>query len=747
MKIILSFLFTTILLYTLIGQCTVEGSISSENIACNDCVTLSANGFGENTSAFTENFNSGQPVGWDFTQTVTISASTCGIPSLDGSQFMWMGNSSPAPRTMATVGLDVSSGGNVCFEMRYAIQEDPSPCEGPDLGDEGVTLQYSINNGASWNTINYWPPLNGGAPSSMTVWNQYCENIPVAAQTTNTMFRWTQLEATSEIYDHWGMDNVEISLVTTNYNMTWLHDNYSYGEGNYTGENPVQACPAEDTIYVIEMTDGENFCYDTVFVSVDFPEIDNISVLNPFCGGINGEIEITAFGGTPDYQFSIDNGSNFQSSGSFTELDTLLYNIIIVDENDCIDTAQVLLEGVDSLFIVNLIVENTTCGNENGTISFDGTGGTPGYQYSIDSGLSYMSSSQFEQNNPGIYELVILDSEGCTNQESVEILPSTNPQIDTVMVTDDYCGLVNGTIDAFVSLGVTPYSYFIFLENDTISVNSIGTFENLNWGSYELIVVDSLNCSTSADFLIDEIPAPIVDLTDTALCNLSFQIENIVSFTGSQWSASSTNITFDNELNTNPSLEASEPGIYTIAYQDTVCNTQASFQIEFIPDPYTEVLDTLLCIGENYKLIALTADQNTGYLWDNGSIENSIDINQTNYYWVTASNSCGIYTDSAYIVFYDCDLNVPNVFTPNNDGNNDYFELIDFQGIKTFNCHIYNRWGNLIRTFEQANFAWDGNILNGNEAEDGVYFYLIKATTNGGKAINKHGNIHLIRND
>ena len=143
MKILLSFLFANILGYALIGQCTVEGSVSSENVACNDCVTLSANGFGENTAAFTENFNSGQPIGWDFTQTVTISATTCGTPSLDGSPFMWMGNSSPAPRTMATVGLDVTSGGDICFEMRYAIQEDPSPCEGPDLGDEGVTLQYS----------------------------------------------------------------------------------------------------------------------------------------------------------------------------------------------------------------------------------------------------------------------------------------------------------------------------------------------------------------------------------------------------------------------------------------------------------------------------------------------------------------------------------------------------------------------------------------------------------------------------
>mgnify|MGYP003324582329 CR=1 FL=1 len=84
-----------------------------------------------------------------------------------------------------------------------------------------------------------------------------------------------------------------------------------------------------------------------------------------------------------------------------------------------------------------------------------------------------------------------------------------------------------------------------------------------------------------------------------------------------------------------------------------MCNTEASFQIEFIPDPYTEILDTLLCNGENYTLIALNENQNTSYLWGNGSIENSIDISETNYYWVSASNSCGVYTDSAYVLFYD----------------------------------------------------------------------------------------------
>jgi len=281
MKYFLIILFGISLNYSF-SQCTVQGTATLNTVPCNECVILSANGFGENVAAFVENFNSGQPVGWQFTQTVTISATTCGIPALDGSPFMWMGSSSPAPRTMETLGLDVSAGGTVCFEMRYAIQQQNSPCEGPDLGDEGVTLQYSIDNGATWVTMNYWPPLNGGYASSMTVWNQYCEDIPVDAQTTNTMFRWTQLEATSSSYDHWGLDNVEITLASPDYNITWLHDNYSYGQGNYSGNNPTQVCPEGDTIFVVEMTDGINTCYDTVEIAVDFPVINTINATNPF---------------------------------------------------------------------------------------------------------------------------------------------------------------------------------------------------------------------------------------------------------------------------------------------------------------------------------------------------------------------------------------------------------------------------------------------------------------------------------
>ena len=731
----------------LIGQCTVQGVVSQGIVACNDCVTLTANGFGENTEAFIESFNSGQPVGWQFTQTVTIGSTTCGVPSPDGSAFMWMGSSSPAPRTMATLGLDVSSGGTVCFEMRYAIQQQNSPCEGPDLTDEGVTLQYSIDNGASWATINYWPPLNGGFASSMTVWDQYCENIPIAAQTTNTMFRWIQFEATTEAYDHWGMDNVEITLASPDYNMTWLHDGYSYGQGNYSGDNPTQVCPVGDSIFVIEMTDGTNFCYDTVEVTIDFPTINNINITDPFCGGINGEIEINASGGTIDYLYSIDNGLSFQSSSVFTDLDSLTYQVVLLDENNCTDTTIINLTGVDSLFLIDLVLDHTTCGFDNGEINFNGTGGTPLYQFSIDNGTSYSNSSSFNDISPGIYDLVIIDDFGCTDQTSLEVLSSSNPVIDSLTLTEDFCSLSNGTISTYVSLGISPYNYSIVEGTDTITANGTGMFENLIAGSYEIYITDSSNCFTSAPFIIDETPAPIVELMDTTLCNLSYQITNVESFTGSLWSSSSSNITFDDNASLNPSFIASEAGEYTINFEDTLCSTAESFQITFIPNPTTEIRDTLLCEGELFSLQATIAPQNITYEWNNGSTSTAINVSQTDYYNVTVSNSCGQFSDTAHIVFYDCDLHAPNVFTPNADGANDYFQLIDYQGIKTFQCSIFNRWGNLMVSFDKPDFHWDGKNLKGNNAEDGVYFFVIQALTNGGKEIKKHGKIHLIRND
>ncbi len=255
------------------AQCTLTTLASDQSITCGECVTLSAFGSGNGAVAFQENFNSGSPVGWGFTQAVTIANNTCGVPSPDGSPFMWMGDASVNPRDMTTVNLNVAIGGTICFEMRFSEQGDPSPCEGPDEPGEGVYLQYSTNNGATWIQIQYYQP-DPVAGSPTVSWNTYCAVIPAGAMTASTRFRWHQDAVSGAEYDHWGIDNVTITLNDPTYQISWTNGAvFSYPVGNGGGVNPTQVCPLTTTTYNAVITNGTVTCNSSVTVTVVSPTI------------------------------------------------------------------------------------------------------------------------------------------------------------------------------------------------------------------------------------------------------------------------------------------------------------------------------------------------------------------------------------------------------------------------------------------------------------------------------------------
>ena len=70
-----------------------------------------------------------------------------------------------SPRSLTSLPLDLSSGGSISFDMVYSIQG----AKRPDLPSEGVYLQYSIDGGSTWVTIDYWDPLGGNDPF-LTSW-------------------------------------------------------------------------------------------------------------------------------------------------------------------------------------------------------------------------------------------------------------------------------------------------------------------------------------------------------------------------------------------------------------------------------------------------------------------------------------------------------------------------------------------------------------------------------------------------
>ena len=69
---------------------------------------------------------------------------------------------------------------------------------------------------------------------------------------------------------------------------------------------------------------------------------------------------------------------------------------------------------------------------------------------------------------------------------------------------------------------------------------------------------------------------------------------------------------------------------------------------------------------------------------------------------------------------------IPNVFTPNGDGKNDYFKPIIIENINTMNTLVFNRWGNVVFESETVNFEWDGKNNSGKSVDEGVYFWKVE---------------------
>lgn len=88
-------------------------------------------------------------------------------------------------------------------------------------------------------------------------------------------------------------------------------------------------------------------------------------------------------------------------------------------------------------------------------------------------------------------------------------------------------------------------------------------------------------------------------------------------------------------------------------------------------------------------------------------------------------------------------LNIPNAFTPNDDGINDEFRVA-YRSISTFEIYIYDQWGRRVYESNDITKGWDGKVGN-RLGTIGCYFYVIKAKGTDGVSYNKKGTVNLIR--
>jgi len=250
--------------------------------------------------------------------------------------------------------------------------------------------------------------------------------------------------------------------------------------------------------------------------------------------------------------------------------------------------------------------------------------------------------------------------------------------------------------------------------------------------------------------------APVISVTDTVFC-----LGTYITFQAAGQGGDSTSINWNfgdgfsiHNLST-VSHAFLQVGVFTVAAtaNSAVCpDATAKKVITVFPDPVVDLgPDTSICPGSNPLIIGEQQTggfgaQKPGWRWNTGQTTQSITVTSPGLYYLTVNLNGCLATDSI-LVANDCYLDIPNAFTPNGDGVNDYFfpRSLLSRGLTEFSMNIYNRWGGLI--FQTASLdgrGWDGRF-NGMPQPEGVFIYVIDAKFKDGQHEHHQGNLTLLR--
>jgi gliding motility-associated-like protein len=89
-------------------------------------------------------------------------------------------------------------------------------------------------------------------------------------------------------------------------------------------------------------------------------------------------------------------------------------------------------------------------------------------------------------------------------------------------------------------------------------------------------------------------------------------------------------------------------------------------------------------------------------------------------------------------------LHVPNAFTPNGDGLNDFF-FVETMLVRELTTQIFDRWGKLIFESGDLSFRWPGEDVQGYPAAEGAYTYVMRGYAINGQFVERHGTVLLMR--
>lgn len=506
------------------------------------------------------------------------------LPEAEGSAT---GTSCGDPTGTASV---VASGGIAPYTYVWSTGANTAQISGLEAGNYRVTIS-DANGCTDWTAVE----VDGSTPPN------------IALNATNTKC---------------GGDNGSITSSTsdgaTPYTYIWSN-----------GETTANVSGLAAGNYRVTVTDA-NGCTDWAAIDIETSTLFTVNFTTTMssCGGANGSATAEPINGTAPYTYVWSTGA---TTPAISDVLPGSYQVTVTDNEGCEVVANTTVMDIMGPNI-NLVSLQTTCGENNGALDAQVSGGSAPYAYLWSNGLT---TSGLTDLSPGSYAVTVTDSLGCTASASMDIADSESPQVQA-SATGTTCGLNDGSVSAAGMGGTAPYTY------DWSNWATVDMQNGLAAGDYTVTVTDAVGCTGVATVRVEDSSTPEVSITPV---HTSCGFDNGGVFTTVNMGQAPYSFTWSNGANGSDLLNLAA-GTYSVTVTDNLgCTATASTSVSSSDQPQISVTATgTTCGMEDGSATAAVSGGLAPYsiLWSNGDTSLMIDNLASGTYsaQVTDANGC-----------------------------------------------------------------------------------------------------------
>jgi len=572
----------------------------------------------------------GNPL-WDAIQGATLS-NACG--SFSGNALYFNGN---GQRLARTVGLNTTGGGRVRFHLKIA--DGMAPCQNADPGED-VVLEYSTNNGFSWNTIASY------AENAFPVFTAIDQVIPAGAQGNNTMFRFRQLANSGAGQDNWAVDD----FLVARYDDTWLSYSWSPDDVTAPDASSTSAFPTTSGWFTLTGTDPTAGCQyqDSVYIHVDPAFSLTVTNDTTLCNVAGLPLNaVPSFPTTVVYQWGPNNGSLSATniaSPIATPQSTTTYTVNASTASGCAASGSVTVQVGQLIGLAVSASNDTLCQGQSTQLNANASG-APGLGYAwTGAGLNNVTISNPVANptQTTTYTATVTDiASGCSLSESITIVVNTgytaNAGADQTL-----CSALGHVLDVQHNVLNPTYAWSPAANLNAANIQSPAILNDAS-ATYTVTVTDGNGCSVSDQVVITRAFNGLPAQSTAASC-VNVPPTLVAPQTGVSYLWSTNAVT--------PSIVPVASGNYTVTITDAQgCQGITTFAVTLFPMPIVDLgPDVSLCGATSHVLNAGNAGSTV--VWSPGGSGQQLTATSSGTYTATVTNANGcVASDAVQVQF------------------------------------------------------------------------------------------------